>query len=694
MSAIHDVPPASSFGYEFNYAVWTPGTHVILASVPWDASYRDVVWYETTDAAIRDISGSVGSIIISQMTFAAMGRPVKLPIPFSKALGFNYLIARNPAQPVKGDSPTNYFYFITDIQYVAPNTTMISLQLDVWQTYSRAVHYGRSYVERGHIGIAAAQTAGHTYDHLRVYDTVPEGIDTGTDMVVRSSYEHVLADPRGDRAWVLIASTISLTEDYGVSADPIFTTSWGATVEGLPHGCEFYCMTIDEYYALRNYLRDFPWVAQGIVSVTLIPPSALSNPTGQTAYTANKGKGPTVGRAISVLPKSAPFTLIENVMDAVRSRIPDRYKYLTKLCMSPYTMIEVTTYTGTPILLKPEMMMKTGLTLKGLNHITPPNPRFMFTIEGYLSGAGLDNDNDSEYMDMMLGITAPPTMTITNNAGALALASQAHSIQYSFQSADWSQHKAMMGAENAQRNANAGIALANDTTQMTADYNTRKVDYTSLNATVGAGFQTAASVASMNPIQAVGAGYNLFQTYDQPRTLNQMANEQSMALNDRNRRYATETRDNNFNLAAQAAKGDYQNAIAGINAKMADTRIVQPTTIGQSGGEAFNYVVDKWSVVAKVKGLSDGAMRFLGEFWLRYGYAMNVFTKPPQNLSVMTHFSYWKLQECTITGASCPEAFRQALRGILEKGVTVWRRKNYIGNTDFGDNKPLGNVRM
>ena len=92
--------------------------------------------------------------------------------------------------------------------------------------------------------------------------------------------------------------------------------------------------------------------------------------------------------------------------------------------------------------------------------------------------------------------------------------------------------------------------------------------------------------------------------------------------------------------------------------------------------------------------LSPGALRFIGEYWLRYGYAMNIFYKIPKNFMVMTKFTYWQCQETTVRSSTCPESFRQVIRGIFEKGVTVWANKNDIGNIDFGDNKPIKGVRI
>ena len=41
-----------------------------------------------------------------------------------------------------------------------------------------------------------------------------------------------------------------------------------------------------------------------------------------------------------------------------------------------------------------------------------------------------------------------------------------------------------------------------------------------------------------------------------------------------------------------------------------------------------------------------------------------------------------------------PETYKQAIRGILEKGVTVWSNPNDIGNIDTADNEPLEGIYL
>jgi hypothetical protein len=153
-------------------------------------------------------------------------------------------------------------------------------------------------------------------------------------------------------------------------------------------------------------------------------------------------------------------------------------------------------------------------------------------------------------------------------------------------------------------------------------------------------------------------------------------------------------RDTNLDLARFSANGDYANAIAGVNAKVQDAKLTQPTTSGQVGGDAFLLSTYRWGVELKVKMVQPAVMNAIGEFWLRYGYAVNRFTTMPASLMVMDRFTYWKCKEVYLTASNCPETFKQALRGIFEKGVTVWKNPADIGNIDTAENEPLAGVTI
>ena len=196
----------------------------------------------------------------------------------------------------------------------------------------------------------------------------------------------------------------------------------------------------------------------------------------------------------------------------------------------------------------------------------------------------------------------------------------------------------------------------------------------SLGAGAAMGGPTGASAALLGSVANV-AGTAVDINANTKRT--GMVNANSSYMRDSNRAYAD-----------SVARGDYAQSIAGINARVQDARLLQPTTSGQVGGEAFLFATYGWALTAKFRMISAGAVATIGDYWLRYGYKVNRWISVPDTLMVMERFTYWKFSELSVTSTRIPELYRQTIRGIFEKGVTVWKNPEEIGNSVLYDNAP------
>ena len=93
------------------------------------------------------------------------------------------------------------------------------------------------------------------------------------------------------------------------------------------------------------------------------------------------------------------------------------------------------------------------------------------------------------------------------------------------------------------------------------------------------------------------------------------------------------------------------------------------------------------------KCVTGGAVQSLFAYWGRYGYQVNRFLwqlsgRSLKDLKVMSKYSYWQLQETYLTCASANESETAAIRGVFEKGVTLWNSPDMIGTTNWIDNEP------
>lgn len=735
VNAITGPPNDYKFGLNFNYAVWTPGTVLSLVNVPWNNDYRDIVRFTNKEALNTYITGlEPTGTRIEKLSYVKPNTPVRVNLPINKAIVYNYLRASNPIQPIPGmDIKKDYYYFITDVRYLSPNTTELVLQLDVWQTFGYDVTFGSSYVERGHIGIAAE----NNFDSFgRDYLTVPEGFDLGGEYrTLQIRYERLMErqqnlNPGGSSftSDVIVVSTVDLTESGGTAAAPELVAAKGGVIEAGIAGAEVRVFDFGQFQAFMTNKRNQPWVTQGIISAKAMPKINRYDPDFPYEPT-----GALIGEYRPMPRLKKHFT---NWREA--SWVPGRYSHLKKFWTYPYMGIELTCFTGNSVVLKPESWQSPDAEVMERATFTPPSTRVDF-IPRYYNAAGTiagnymglpdayiasqpanirDNlyntgDDYGDYLDVAVGITNFPTLPMVNNGQLGYLASNNSTINYQRQSADWSQQRSLNAASTGYDQASKGLETAQALNQIgiNADIaQTGNVNRTQVaQSVVSAGTQIVggalggagggpAGVAMGALGSAVSAGGNLINTGIQVG-----ANDEALAIRNAaaagtlaaNQSQGSYIRDTNKSLADWSARGDYANEIAGINAKVQDAAMIQPSVSGQFGGETINTTHGTMQMSLRWKMIDNASIRRIGEFWLRYGYRINmpVFNLP-QNMMVMSKFTYWKLTETYLQSSPMPETFKQAIRGIFEKGVTVWAAPEYIGNTDFADNAPIEGITL
>ncbi|CAH1191497.1 Major tail protein [Glutamicibacter phage Voltaire] len=689
---IDSLPRDRTFGKAFDYKRYKD--HFTKASfhrVPWDQSYKDIVHFNTT-AELDAYLDFGDKRQFDDLSYLKMGEPITINLPFNQVIEWNYVRVQNFSQPVVEAAPDklmSYYYFITDVQYVSANATRVILQLDAWQTYGRTITFGDAYVTQGHVGIAE-ETALPNEDGLL---STPEGLNLGGDYRVGATNQRFLAP--NTNAVICVVSASDLTGDYGTIDDPKLRTAGGSLFEGLPNGGSIYLFKQpSDFKAYMNATKDQSWVTQAIISVTALPMSwadMTSNGLSYTDVTLNGVNAATPDDFTKV-----PVTEIDAGVRADMSMnwVDSRYSHLKKFSMFPYMFFELNTYTGEPLTMKNEMFSSSSpnVKLKVYLHAAPPAPRLAMMPVGY----GTTTGTNGEHFNVAQWISNFPQFSVVNNGSAMVLASQAHSLSQSYKSADWAQQRAMAGANTSYdqataasgltaNQANLGIGAANAQTALQNSTITTKAVKDAafgigggiLSGARGGGVGMAAG-ALTGAIGAASTGI------DAAISINQNTQSTNIATNlTANQAQNTignmdYNRDTNFSLAQFGAKGDYQNAVAQINAKVEDAKLSQPSTAGTTGGDAFMLAVEGWSVHVKTKHIPKSAMRAIGDYWLRYGYAINRFVNLPQDLQVMEYFTYWKCSEVYIIDARCPEPIKRIISGILEKGVTVHRHPNTI----------------
>lgn len=712
--------------------IWPTGTRVQLLQVPWDSDYRDVVAWES--AAARDqwfedhLTESWTEV---NFNYLWPGQPVAVPVPYSTAYKYNYIAVTNPQQPVDDEGPVRtYYYFITQVDYLSPQASNIYVQLDVMTTYCSSIALGMSYVDRGHIAMANANLRPETYNEFL---TIPEGLDIGADYAVVAGETIDLSenDWVGPEAinvngcWLMVVSTADLEADYGTVSSPEVKTAKGGLYEQMPSGCSQYIIKPEDTTKFMYHISTAPWVAQCIIDMFLVPADAIGVDESSAVH-FKFGEGSLVQNTVTAYTNwsSSPINN-ESYSDGLRlwdsayfANAPE------KLRCYPYTVITVDCFNGTQLMLKPELCENGVLRLHVGAFVYANSPRIVVYPVNYnafydesphnaakYSPVGNELDNtvipSGDSMNNMLVIGDLPHVTTVNNSGMLSLAQNAHTRAYNYQAAGWARSKGLAQAENAAETQRATISTnrVNAREDIAAQARNAQRDFESagrsstantLTGIVGSALTLGTNDGDLPGLglfsDLMGIGNNMYQSANSAGTAaNNAADMLSVSLANQNRSLNTQRSNvnKNYELAQYAANGDYHLAIASIQAAAQDAQLQAPSVVGQLGGDPFNYAKGLMVIRATVRTIQGAARQAVISYFQRYGYAAHRWHTPGRirNMLCMSKFAYWKLQETTLQTMDGTESERMTVRGIFEKGVTLWDTPEDIGHTQLGDNK-------
>lgn len=732
MTEFDDAVPNYDYEKSATYAGWPAGTEIKLVNVPWNNDYRDIVAFDSQPKLDAYLNSRPNSVTHPESSYSRMNAPIRIATPFPVAMRYNYVRVKNPRAAFVGDEPTAFYYFITDVAYLSAGTTLIAVQLDVWSTFGHLVTFGRCFIERGHIGIANT----NQFDNYgRTFLAEPEGFDTGSEYRTTLRRRHILMDPvqadnevpesgsAKSKPMVLVLSTMKLNAsiaEFGTPTDPKIVTAKPATYGGVPVGLGAYLFAdVAGFAAMMEALAAYPWIIAGIHSVTVIPDiTRYHTSTGGSSWQLPNGASVSLVNFDGLAePRPLRTKLQTNWREAslYTQYIPARYRRLMKFRTSPYTMVEATVWGGSVLTMRPENWNDADATFTEWPSLLPPAQRATFSPAGYNAQNAnfdyADGDDGGDHLNMALSIDAFVNVPIMNDAAALALAQNAHGLAFAQQSIDWAQQRTQAGIATSYDQASNAINTSTAQTQLGNQYGAASTDvqndYRMQQALMGGGIGTvtggalgamggpagAAAGAATGALGGVVGLVGANAANAQASQLQALTASQNTAMNNLGGASAAYMRDTNQQLAQFAARGDYQNAIAGLQAKIQDTRLTPPSVTGNIGGDVMRILNDKSELSVRWKMIDVAHMTQIGEFWLRYGYAVNRFAKVSQ-LQLMSHFTYWKMSETYVSAGPMPETYKQAIRGIFEKGVTVWRDPDYIGNIDPADNVPTVEVSL
>lgn len=162
----------------------------LLSNVPLSLNETNQLWFDSITAQTSYFSGKVARTF-NEFTYQRKERNyIAVPINAELLYNCNYLMFQN------SNYANKWFYaYITDIQYVNPNTAWVFYQIDPFQTWLEQIQFKRSFVEREHTT---------RYENgVPVINTIEEGLNYGNEykIVSDTSYKNY-----GDTVFILVTA--------------------------------------------------------------------------------------------------------------------------------------------------------------------------------------------------------------------------------------------------------------------------------------------------------------------------------------------------------------------------------------------------------------------------------------------------------------------------------------------------------
>ena len=646
----------------------------LIKNVPFSNNYKNVIQFNDKTSQ-ENYFKSLPNIVTDDFKYVRNNGTIKVPYYRDEILEYNYLMFKNKAY---GDK---YFYaFITNISYINPNTSAISFELDVFQTWFMDVQFKPSYIEREHC-------QRWNSDGTPVINTIPEGLDYGSEYVYKGHTRLYDKTNNNKVKWLVIASTIDEEDLIGTSPEfqycfssqalcnnivfivaPMFeygvADNWTLNGRALPSATEIlrafrYGSNLVKK-AVSCYVTDYLpcWYTVTSVSGTLAVSSQEIN-----IYKAEYGREVN-GNITNIIGIDLPILSIPSDDDIQNETwsfelIDDKYKYLkngiteSKLLMYPYSYNLLTDLQGDEFIVKNEYNQGKSIAVDIRCALGVSN-NVAYTIQGYLNSNGIGNE-----LYLRNGI-------INKNSNRLAIVDE-YAAAY-----------AQGNMNTIEQNINATkqqTSLNNRIAQNTANTNTAITDTRNranmLNAGISAVGGTIEGAILGGPLALAGAVQGLSNVAQ--TTVSNMANSRVTELENQNML-------NNTALRGELAN---QQAVAGAMAKVQDAKATADNVTLQGGDTYFNYGYENLGVKVISYQITPEYIDLLQDYFGKYGYKVHKVKIP--NIHTRQNWNYIQTVGANIVG-NIPQMFIEALEQLFNQGITIWHTTD-VGNYNLPNNE-------
>lgn len=394
----------------FDYKTWLPNTKIKLVNVPFYNDYHDVVRFENTDKRDAYFDGIAGeSVMLKSSIYIQPDGIIGLPLQYDKARNYNYICVEFPKNSADYSSVNSrWYFFITNFIQSAPNTCNCSVELDIWTNFIYAAHLSGMVVDRSHYPLTLispekllenplenssyllAQDVNYDTANSRITDDNMTNLDNGKKylaiaMSINPSYLDSLASKKAPKI-------VDTNPTYSDNDQTVAEFLWGAggidisnqnTIHSAVNSSGLYANSWYVYVLeygdyLIDYLRDmyayYPAIAVNFKAFYIVSENMFF-----------LGKKHIVNERV-MFEITARNGVVKNInLTPEMFGIPANYKNISKLYVSPYSVLEYTDNFNNSTTIKVEECGK--LSINQLININAPILNYFV----YLNGIGSNN---------------------------------------------------------------------------------------------------------------------------------------------------------------------------------------------------------------------------------------------------------------------------------------------------------------
>lgn len=205
---------------------------------------------------------------------------IDVPIPFDVASKFNYLAVdyalfandNSLVEYEKPDGLRRWFWFIREVEFLAPNTTRLYLMADAWQTFIYDLDVAGMILERGHAPMVQTKASYYLENPVgRSQNLLAEDIVNENAADIAYAAGELIFNADNMKA-VIISTANPVTGSWGTKAADTWNTPGERhfTMDGVPAYCAFAIDASNLSTFLSNISNDVPQFMQTIQGVCFI----------------------------------------------------------------------------------------------------------------------------------------------------------------------------------------------------------------------------------------------------------------------------------------------------------------------------------------------------------------------------------------------------------------------------------------